>query len=78
MGNNIVDLRDVKLLEEDKYTFSVLRSILTKKCEFILTDHEQYIICYSGSPYPIWVWTVDDIIKDEAKKVYSILKKNRC
>ena len=62
------------MLEDDKYTFSVLRSILTKRCEFILTDYDQYIICYSGKPFPIWVWTRSEITKQEAEKVYKILK----
>ena len=69
------NLEAINLLEEDKYTFSVLRSILTKKCEFILTDNEQYIICYSYKPFPIWVWTRDDITKEHAEKVYTILKE---
>jgi len=69
------NLEAINLLEEDKYTFSVLRSILTKKCEFILTDNEQYIICYSYKPFPIWVWTRDDVTKEQAEKVYTILKE---
>ena len=69
-------LEAVNLLENDKYTFSVLRSILTKKCEFILTDHKHYIICYSYKPFPIWIWTRDDITKEQAEKVYTILKNN--
>ena len=55
--DNFVDKRDFDLLEADKYTFAVLRRIIDKDCEVLLSDHEKLIVCFSGDPYPVWIWT---------------------
>jgi hypothetical protein len=47
------------LLVNDKLTFSVLVSILSYPCQKIITDNKYFIICYSCSPFPVWVWTLD-------------------
>ena len=39
--DNFVDKRDFDLLEADKYTFAVLRRIIDKDCEVLLSDHEK-------------------------------------
>lgn len=59
------DQRDLKLLENDKYTFVVLSRILNDSSRLILTDHERLIICHSADPYPVWIWTPDDITLEE-------------
>lgn len=71
--DSFADERDYKLLEADKYTFCVLRRILGGKCELLLTDHNRLIICFSGDPFPIWIWTPDDASEAEMEKVYQIV-----
>lgn len=71
---NFVDERDYALLENEKYTFFVLRRIIGGKCEVLLTDHEKAIICYSCRPYPVWVWTAEKLTDEEKSKVYEAVK----
>ena len=46
--DNFVDERDYRLLENDKYTFSMLGRIMGGRCELLLTDHEKLIISRSS------------------------------
>ena len=57
--------RDYILLEANKYTFFVLKRIMGGKCELLLTDHERLILCYTGHPFPVWIWTADDAPEEE-------------
>ena len=70
--DSFVDERDLKILEDDKCTFFMLRRIIGGKCELLMTDHERLIICYTSKPFPIWIWTPDDASKEEMKKAYQI------
>lgn len=70
--DSFVDERDFKILENDKYTFFVLRRIIGGKCELLLTDHERLIICFTNKPFPVWIWTSDDATKEEMEKAYQI------
>lgn len=70
--DSFVDERDFKILENDKYTFFVLRRIIGGKCELLMTDHERLIICFTNKPFPIWIWTPDDATKEEMEKAYQI------
>lgn len=70
---SFVDKRDFHILEDDKYTFSVLRCIMGEKCELLLTDHERLIICSSRISYPIWIWTLDDASEEEMERAYRIV-----
>ena len=74
--DNYADDRDYKLLENDRYTFSVLRRIIDKPCELLLSDHEKLIVCYSGKPYPVWIWTPDHTSAEEMDGAYSLAQKN--
>ncbi len=74
--DSFVDERDRKILENDKYTFFVLRRIMGGKCELLLTDHERLIICFTGNPYPIWIWTPDDASEAEMEKAYQIVSEH--
>lgn len=74
--DNFADERDYKLLENDKYTFSVLRRIIEKKCELLLTDHKSLIICFSCNPFPIWIWTPDNASETEMEKAYQTVSKH--
>ena len=73
--DNFVDERDYKLLENDKYTFYVLSRIIGGKCELLLTDHEQLIICYSCHPYPVWIWTADGANENDMERAYRLAQE---
>ena len=66
--DSFADERDLKILENDKYTFFVLRRIIAGECRVLLTDHERLIICHTNNPFPIWIWTPDDAMKEEKEK----------
>ncbi len=66
--DRFADERDRQILETDKYTFFVLRRIMGGKCELLLTDHERLIICFTGKPFPIWIWTPDDATEAEMER----------
>ena len=74
--DSFADERDYKLLENDKYTFFVLRRIMSGKCELLLTDHERLIICFSTSPFPVWLWTTDDASKEDMERAYLLAEKH--
>ena len=74
--DNFVDKRDFDLLEADKYTFAVLRRIIDKDCEVLLSDHEKLIVCFSGDPYPVWIWTRDNAPIEDFEKAYKVAKEN--
>ena len=74
--DNHVDERDYKLLEKDTYSFFVLRRIIGSECSLLLTDHERLIICFTGEPYPVWIWTPDDALDKEYENAYQIVKEN--
>ena len=63
--DTFVDERDYKLLEADKYTFFVLKRIMGGDCRFLLSDHEKLIICFTGHPFPVWIWTPEGASKDD-------------
>ena len=73
--DSFVDERDYKILEKDKYAFFVLGRIIGGECELLLTDHERLIICFTCNPHPIWIWTSDDVTKEEKEKAYELIKK---
>ena len=73
--DNFVDERDFELLAQDKYTFSVLSRIIRGECEIRLTDHERMIICFTGQPYPVWIWTPDGASEDEFERAYQFAKE---
>lgn len=74
--DNFVDERDDQILENDKYTFFMLGRIMRGPCELLLTDHERLIVCFTGHPHPVWIWTPDDATKEEKEKAYGIVKEN--
>lgn len=74
--DSFVDERDYKVLEKDKYTFCVPGRMIGGECELLFTDHERLIICFTRNPYPVWIWTSDDVTKEEKEKAYEIVYKN--
>ena len=77
MMDTYVDERDYKLLETDKYTFFVLKRIMGGECKLLLSDHERMIICFTGHPFPVWIWTADDASEEEMEKAYQLAIENR-
>ena len=77
MMDTYVDERDYKLLETDKYTFFVLKRIMGGECKLLLSDHERMIICFTGHPFPVWIWTADDVSEEEMEKAYQLALENR-
>lgn len=74
--DNHVDERDYNLLENDRYTFFVLRRIMGGECSLLLTDHDRLIICFTGEPHPVWIWTPEGASDEEYKNAYQIAKEN--
>ncbi len=74
--DHFADERDFALLEGDRYTFFVLRRILGGGCTLLLTDHERLIICFSVSPYPVWIWTPDGAPEEEFERAYRLSAEN--
>lgn len=66
------DERDFRLLERDCYTFAVLSRILPGPCTVTLTDHKRFILCHSIAPYPVWIWTPDDLSDAEKQRAWEI------
>ena len=73
---NGADEIDLKLLDNDRYTFFVLRRILGGDCKLFISDHEKLIICYTGEPFPVWIWTRDEAKEDEMEKAYTLALEN--
>lgn len=74
--DKFVDERDYKLLDQDRYTFFVLRRILGGPCKLILSDHERVIICFSKEPFPVWIWTPDDAADKDMAAAYDVISEN--
>ena len=74
--DNYTDERDHLLLENDRYTFFVLGKVMGGDCELLLSDHEKLIICFTCKPYPVWVWTPDEISSKEKARAYQTVKEN--
>lgn len=70
--DNHADERDFQLLKNDRYTFSVLSRILPGPCSVTLTDHERLILCHSVSPYPVWLWSPDDLSEHEKQRAWEV------
>lgn len=74
--DTFVDERDYLLLDRDPYTFFVLRRVMGGSCELLLTDHEKMILCFTGDPYPVWIWTPDHASPAELESVYGLAREN--
>lgn len=67
---------DCRLLDEDIFTFQVLQRIMSENCKLKLTDHKNFILCYSTPPFPVWIWTENDIDEDTKEQIWSVLKQH--
>ena len=74
--DSFADERDLTILEDDRYTFFVLRHVIGGTCKLLLTDHERLIICFTDHPFPVWIWTPDDAAGAEMERVYQIASEH--
>ena len=75
--DNYADMRDMRLLEGDHYTFAVLRRILGGPCDLLLTDHERLILCHSAAHYPVWLWTPDGLTESDKGRAWALAAAHR-
>lgn len=73
--DNFFNDRDYELLKNDRYTFSVMARIMRLDCELRSSDHEKMIFCFTGQPFPVWIWTPDDAAADDMEKAYQLAKE---
>lgn len=73
--DNYFDEKDYKMLDADVFTFQVLQRIMSGNCKLKLTDHKNYILCYSAPPFPVWIWTDDDIAEDTKEQIWTAMKQ---
>ena len=71
-----VNEQDFRLLEADRYTFSVLSRVLRGPCSCVRTDHQRLILCHTVSPYPVWIWTPDAITDAEKEQAWQLAKEH--
>lgn len=70
--------KDFELIKQDEYTFSVLARILkSNTCEAVRTDHERLILCHSCAPFPVWLWTPDNISQGEKEAAWKLSESVR-
>lgn len=74
--DRFVNEKDYALLDSDRYTFCVLSRILGGNNTLVLTDHDSMILCFSGEPFPVWIWNADDASEEEYEKIYLLAKEN--
>ena len=74
--DNYVDERDLKILENDRYTYFVLSRVMTGDCALLLSDHQRLIICFTTLPYPVWIWTADGLSEEEKENIYALVKEH--
>lgn len=48
---------------------------MSGNCKLKLTDHKNYILCYSTPPFPVWIWTDDDIDEDTNEQIWNAMKQ---
>lgn len=70
--NTICDI-DLSLIKNERVPFFVLEKILKGVCTLTITDKNDFIICYSCEPHPVWIWTKDDASNETLDKVLEIL-----
>ena len=74
--DTFINEKDLELLNKDRYTFSVMKRIINDKCALLLSDHEKLIMCFTGQPYPVWIWTPDGASEDEYERAYRVTREN--
>ncbi len=67
---------DADLFKKDEYCFFVLTRIIRGDCRLTLTDKENFVICHSADPYPVWIWLPDGASEELQEFVYQTVKEN--
>ena len=67
---------DTSFLKVDEFTFSVLIRNLRGVCTLTITEGARVVICYSTSPFPVWIWVPDDASEEEMEQAYLLTKEN--
>lgn len=65
-----------ELMREEAITYSVLINILQGECTDIFTDSENMVVCYSASPWPVWVWCKNPEDVADVMEIGQCLKEN--
>ena len=73
--DHFFDERDERLLGQDPYTFFVMKRILGADCAIKLSDHERFILCYTCAPYPVWLWTPEDVSCGDMERAYQTVRE---
>ena len=73
--DHFVDERDFQLLQSDRYTFYVLSRVMGGPCAIIRSDHRRLILCHTEMPYPVWIWTPDDVTEEEKEQAWLLAKE---
>ena len=66
---------DTALFAQDWLPFSVLTRIVNQRAQFVITDQNRFVICYSSSPHPVWIWTPDDSTEEEKEALWQLCQK---
>lgn len=73
-AQNVVD---TTLFQEDRMTFLVLKDIVNSGSRLVITDHENFIICHSTAPYPVWIWTKEGITEEKKELIWEQLNAEK-
>ncbi len=65
-----------ELRKEDVVFAVLIRILLDFETELTITDHKNYVISYSEKPYPVLVWTKDNLSKEEYLKIWNEAKEH--
>ncbi len=63
-----------ELRKEDVVFANLIRILLDFETEITITDHENYVISYSEKPYPVFIWTKDNLSEEEYLKIWDEAK----
>ena len=74
--DSFANKNDYMLLDNDKYTFFVLKRLLGGENKLLLSDHKRLILCFSCEPYPVWIWNADEMAEEELERAYRICKEH--
>ncbi len=63
-----------ELRKEDVVFAVLIRILLDFETEITITDHENYVISYSEKPYPVFIWTKDNLSEEECLSIWNEAK----
>ncbi len=65
-----------ELRKEDVVFAILIRILLDFETEITITDHENYVISYSEKPYPVFIWTKDNLSEEQYLKIWNEAKSH--